>query len=178
MKKHKLPRFLIVTSAFIVSGFPAHACQMGPQAKYDDPTAPGVVVVRARVIKYERTLDGDKRCDSATYRVIETVFGSPPDTIDASYCWKADGSSSTKDIGFEVEELGMVAGAEVLAGLTTMPPDKDTQIETVGKGSFRVLVPFCWGPLHVRLDKLTPENREKTEKAIKDGFARGKVAPK
>lgn len=137
-----------------------YACQ--PGGIYDDPKAKGVFVVRAKVVSFD-VLGGDgKTCFQVEYQVLETLYGSAEPRFDVQQCYEGDDTSRDGP-----DSYGFVTNAEVLAGFTRQPPAESNDVEHQ-PGALRWLVPTCWGPMHVSLDKLAGDEKAAAESLMQD----------
>ena len=129
----------------------AQACVPTPADIFDDFATPHLAILTARVSQFEFFQDEDQVCLDVNYETLDVLFGAVQANFALVTC--RQDATPPKTAAAYVDAFhaqGFQTGAEVLVGIVENPHAKE----------FRYMVPSCWGALHLRLDLLTPQERD------------------
>ena len=144
----KLFSFLFAT---LISAKPVYACLPDLEADYDDIGSRTVSIATATVTSVDFASDENKSCWHISYSDVNYLYGSGGEEILVKSCvQEAYEYDVPEDVDESLVYLGLVPDAKVLMGL--VPTGKD-------ESQLRYAVPSCWGPLHINLNEMSPEEQ-------------------
>lgn len=140
----------------------AGACQPMPGEVLDDLGSPQAAVAVAEVTGLAIAPHGaDGSCLVLGYRRGEMLRGALPATFEAEICVEGE-RLRLEDFAAAAEDFGFAAGATVLVGVMRQ--------EAASPG-WRVAIPDCWGPFHLRLDLMEATERRAFMADIRQGLS-------